>query len=294
MPFVSAYFRRAPGMAAAAASAAGRRLDVAIYDVDGVNLLREATGGRYRVENLAFESGLPGGYLSASFRLAMPTARSWPGRAGLRTIIRRGNRVLWWGWIEDIRRSVRGRPEALDVTCLGPWQQLQQRLCSPNYSGTMYGDAAIATELAQGCPEISPDYTGLGATGVDLAPLTWTNQPVSDLVKVVCGAGNSAGQQLLFAVWEPSGRTTSGYPTALNTNPSFETEAFAGAGVPVGWSPITSLGDGRLVWTTQIYNSPSHGARIQRGIVAGTQKGHLGTGPSYYIAVTAGRTYTAG
>lgn len=276
-------------MAGAAGSAPVRRLDVAIYDADGVTLLRESTGGRYRVENLTYDSGLPGGFLSASFFLANPTARSWPGRPGLRTIIRRGNRVLWWGWTEDIRRSVRGGVEGLQVTCLGPWQQLLERLCSPNYTGTMYGDAAIAEELAQACPEISPNYTDLGQTLVNLAPLTWTNQPVADLVKLVCEAGDNAGRQMLFAVWEPSGRSMTGFPTAINPNPGFEVLA---AGYPSNWSQISVTGDPRWTPTTTTYNSPSHGAKIYRGTTAGTQTGRIQTHVDHYFDVTAGTTYT--
>ncbi len=277
----------------AAASAAGpvRRLDVAIYDDDGTSLLRESTGGRYGVRELQFESGLPGGFLSASFQLPNPTARNWPGRPGLRTIVRRGNRVLWWGWIEDIRRMVRGGVEGLQVTCMGPWQQLLERYCSPNYAGTLYGDAALATELYASCPEISPNYTGLAQTLVNVAPLTWTNQPVADLVKLVCKGGNSSGQQMLFGVWEPTGRSTSGYPTAINTNPNFETEAGVGD-YAEGWYLVTSLGDATYdPWHTAIYNSPSHAWKVYRGSAAGTQTGYVATHPSYRFAVTAGSSY---
>lgn len=287
MPFVRSYFRRAPGAALAGAPVV-RGLDVAIYAADGTNLLREATGGRYRVASLAFDSGLPGGFLTATLTLAMPTARSWPGRAGLRVIIRRGNRVLWWGWIEDIRRLVRGGVEGLTLTCLGPWQQLQQRLCSPAYTGTLTGDNAIALELTTACDDISPDYSALTATGVNMAPLTWTNRPVSELVKAVCQAGNSSGQQMLFGIWEPSGRSRNGYPTAINTNPHFET--LAGA-LHVGWTSVTITGAPVVDYAHALYHSPIYAPRFRRGAEAGTQSARLSTDSGYFFAVTPAATY---
>lgn len=291
MPFVSGYFRRAPGGAANEAGGQRRRLDVAIYDASGDILLRDATGGRWGVKNLAYASLLPGGFATASFRLERPTARSWPGRAGLKVVIRRGNNVVWWGWIEDLRRAIRGGIEAIDVTALGPYQQVRQRLFSPAYTGTMYGDAALAQELYAYCPDISDDYTGLAQTTVNIAPLTWTNRSVHELVSLVCGAGNSAGKPMLFAVWEPTGTGTSGYPAAINLNPSFEEEAFAGSGYPAHWSELVFTGDPRWVWTTASYNSPSHGAKVYRGTVAGTQVGWVATHPSNRFDVVAGTTY---
>lgn len=287
MPYVSGYFRRAAGTAEDAPGMR-RRLDVAIYDAAGTALLREATGGRWGVKGLSFSSQLPGGFGACSFRLERPTARNWPGRAGLKVIVRRGNRVLWWGWIEDLRRAIRGGIEYVDVTALGPYQHVKQRLTSTGYTGTLYGDAALAEELFANCPDISTDYSGLALTSVNIAPLTWTNAPVSDLVTLVCDTGNSAGQPMLFAIWEPSGVGTTGRPEAVNPNPDFEE---IGGGAPNHWSLIENTGDARMMTDSTIYNSPSHGAKVYRGVVAGTQNGWMQTKAGDYFAVTAGTTY---
>ena len=79
MPFVSSYYRRSPG-ASAGGTESTRRLDVALYQADGTNLLRSA-GAEWALSSLQFESGLPGGFLSASFRIDGPVTRAWPGRA---------------------------------------------------------------------------------------------------------------------------------------------------------------------------------------------------------------------
>jgi hypothetical protein len=214
-----------------------RQPDVAIYDEDGANLLRGATGGQ-GIKNLSFSSALPGGFSAASFRLERPTVRHWPGRAGLKVVIRRGLRTLWWGWIEDVQRAQRGRIEEISVTCLGPWQVLLQRLTSPTYSGTLYGQQAIAVELESCCPELSGDYARLDATGVNIAPLTWSNQPVADLVRLVCDAGDASGRAMLFAVWEPSG---AGRLDSAIGNPGFE----IGTG---GWS--IAVGGNNVTWAS--------------------------------------------
>lgn len=235
MPFVQGYFRSAPG-GGGHGLLDRRRIDVAVYGADGTTLLRDNTGGRWNVSNITFGSTLPGGFATASFRLARPTVRAWAGRAGLKVIIRRGNQVLWWGWIEDIRRVIRGATEYMDVTCIGPYQVIQQRLCSPNYSATIYGQQALALELALNCPDIAGDYDGLTATGVDLHPLSWSNRPIADLVKLVCEAGNSSGQPMLFAIWEP--QWFSFAPVSILSNATFSW----------GFTPWTDNDNGGAEW----------------------------------------------
>lgn len=268
MPFVTGYFRRSAGSGSTAV-ALPRRLDVAIYGVDETNLLKDRNGARYALESLNFDSGLPGGFLSASFVLRTPATNQWPGRAGLRVIIRRGMKILWWGWIEDLQRTQRGRIEEISVTCLGPWQQVSQRLFSAAYATTLYGDAAIAQELRTYCNTISTDFSQMLATGVNIAPLTWSNKKISDLVKLVCDGGDSNGRQLLFAIWEPTYRAATGYPTSMLTNSSMED----GAGSPTGWTWATDIGSPVGTWTTAYYNSPSHGLLASRDTAAGTQYG---------------------
>lgn len=283
MPFVTGYFRRSTGSAGASYLIPPRRLDVAIYGPDNTSLLRDRNGARYALEELSFDSGLPGGFLSANFVLRAPVAAQWPGRAGLRVIIRRGMKILWWGWIEDLQRTQRGRVEEISVTCLGPWQQVSQRLFSAAYATTLYGDAAIAQEMRTYCDMISTDYHQMLATGVNIAPLTWSNKKVSDLVKLVCDGGDSSGRPLLFAIWEPTYRAVNGYPISMLLNSNME------VGSPASWTWATDIGSPVGTWTTAYSNSPSHGLMATRNATAGTQNGRW---RQSNVVCSASTTYT--
>ncbi len=267
MPFVASYFRRSAG-AGQGTPIPPRRLDVTIYGADGTAPLRDRSNARYALEGLAFDSGLPGGFLSAGFTLRKPAAVSWPGREGLKVIIRRGSKILWWGWIEDISRSQHGRIEEIGVKCFGPWQEVGQRMCSPNYTGTMYGDAAIGQELRLHCGDISTDFSQLTATGVNLAPLTWSNKYISDLVKLVCNTGNDKQKPMLFAIWEPSYQAPSQANNALTLNGNVE----AGSSSPDNWTFATISGSPTGNWTSEWYHSPARSLRVQ-GASGGTSEG---------------------
>lgn len=292
MPFVSGYFRRSPGGGSAGGPPSPpRRIDVAIYGPDDTALLRDRSGARYALEELQFDSSLPGGFLSAAFTLKGQASNLFAVTAGLKVIVRRGNRTLWWGWVEDIQRTVRGRIEEISVMALGPWQQIQQRLCTVNYASTIYGDAAIAQELLASCDEISTDTSQLHQTNVDLNPLQWDYRYISELVKLVCAAGNSLAQPMLFAVWEPvgpAGRSV-GNQASVNFDPDLERGAAGNAAW--GWIFERSVGDANPLYTTSIYNSPSHSHKMTRGTDAGTQTGWFRTHPSYVWTVTPGATY---
>jgi hypothetical protein len=172
------------------------------------------------------------------------------------------------------------------VSALGPWQQAQQRVCSLAYTGTVYGDAAIVDQLALNCDEISTDVSRIQATNVGIADLSWSNQPVADLVTLVCSAGNAAGQEMLFAIWEPTHRTTNGYPTSLLLNSNME----AGSGsLPTEWNFAQSTGDPAATWITSNYRSPTRAVKITRGGAAGDQEGYLWQSN---IPCTAGTQYT--
>lgn len=213
MPYVSGYFRRAPGGGSDAS--AGRRVDVAIYAADGETVLHDRGSARYALTELAFDSGLPGGFLTASFVLQTQLSPRWQGRAGLRVVMRRGAQVVWWGYLEDIETKQRSRITEMSITAIGTYQVLQQRRYTSVVSGAKDGDAELKAQLTANCSaEVSSDYGNIAATGVDISPLTWTQEPVTRLVKVVCEAGNSSGQQMLFALWEPDRWATSSLPLA--------------------------------------------------------------------------------
>lgn len=239
MPVVSSYFRRSAGSGAGPQT--GRRLDVAIYSsATGSTLLRG--WNRATVEDLNFSTGLPGGFLDASFTLRSPAPKLWPVDTGQKVIIRLGDRTLWWGWVEDVRRRQRGRTEEMSVTCLGPWQTLSQRkITSVAYTGTVYGNEAIASELGTYCDRISADTSQLQSTGVNIADLTKSNWPVSDLVKLVCEAGDASNRPLLFAIWEPTQRTSVFGLTNVLYNGDFE------IGSPDGY--LISCSAGTQAWS---------------------------------------------
>jgi len=269
MPFVRSYYRRSPGAAMGGEPGPVRELDVAVFGPDGVDLLRDRSGHRYTLRSLRFGTCLPGGMADAGFELVQPAARAWPGRAGLRMTIGRGGRTLWWGWVEDVQRRVRGQVESIRVAGLGPWQQAVQRLISPSYSGTVYGDAALTGELRVYCDQISTDYSQVASTGVNIAPLSWVYRRLGDLVKLVCEAGDASGRALLFAVWPPTRRSASSYPASLITNSQVE----VGSGAPEGWAYTQWLGTPTGTWCTDIYYSGIHGLKVARDANPGVQEG---------------------
>lgn len=219
-------------------------ITVALYGVDGAPL-SEPTGALARPAGLTFATGLPGGFLDARFSLPAAAARALNLRPGLRTIVWRGAQVLWWGWVEDVSYRVRGAVAMAEVACLGPWQEVQQRLFSANYSNVA-SNSALADALAAHCPNVSRDTRGLAETGVQIS-VSWSYRPVSELVRLVCDAGNSAGQPLLFALWEPSfGRAYLGNTANLLSDPELEFR-----------DQYWYLGNGQYAnWDTTNYHSP--------------------------------------
>jgi hypothetical protein len=179
-------------------------ITVLIYDADGAALRWRGGLASRAVFDVRFTSGLPGGFLEASFGMPRAAARLAGISAGQRVEMRRGNRVVWTGWIEDVKKRQRGGIDAMTVQCLGPYQVLHQRLIpSVAYAADQQGSDAIRQELMANCPEISMDYTHIQATNVSIGPLTKSYMPVGDVVDSVLKAGNAAGQQMLFAIWEP-------------------------------------------------------------------------------------------
>lgn len=182
----------------------GRRLSVAVYDAGG-SVVRDRSGGSTQVYDLRFSTGLPGGFRDATFIARLPSARLWPVDTGQTLVIRRGTKTVWWGWIEDVRRRMRGQIVEAQVTALGPYQTLTQRLIEDaDYDAYTQSSAALRQELLANCDEISGNYSGIESTGVVIGPLQKAWWPVSDLARVVSDAGNADGQQMLFAIWEPS------------------------------------------------------------------------------------------
>ncbi|MBK8211579.1 MAG: hypothetical protein IPK78_18140 [Rhodospirillales bacterium] len=200
-------------------------ITVLIYDAAG-NPLRWRGGlaGRSAFD-VQFSSGLPGGFLEAAFALPRAVAR-WAGvQAGQTVEIRRGTRVLWLGYVEDVRRRQAGDIDAMTVSCLGPYQVLQQRLIADvDYTADQQGSDAIRQELTANCPEISADYTHVEATNVAIGPLAKAYVPVGNIVDAVLAAGNADGQQMLFAIWEPP-RTVAG-SDQLHSRSVLENEDF--------------------------------------------------------------------
>lgn len=285
MPIVRSYFRRSPGAAAAEQSGGTRHmLDVAIYGSDGTTLLRDAAGTRHGASGLTFSSVLPGGFEQAAFTLPERVTRGWKGRPGLKVVIRSGQRIVWWGWIEDIVRPQQSAG-TMQIMAYGPWQVLGQRHCWFAYTGTVYGPDAIGAMIRGYCSEISTDFSQLAATAVNIAPLTYDRKYVSELVRLVCDAGNSAGRRMLFELQAPTMRAVNGYPTSLLTNSNFET----GTTMPTSWTYAIVTGDPARAWVTTPVHSPVRAVKFTRGSTAGTQKAYL---VQAGITVSAGSSYT--
>ena len=201
MTFVKSYYRRGPGAAAALGDGrATRALSVAIYATGTSTELMRARSG-VDATALRFSTGLPGGFLECSFRLQAAGAKLLAVDTGQKVIVRCGNAVVWWGWVEDVTRMVQGRTMQVDVTCMGPVQELMQRRSSPSYTGIV-GSVILTNEIVANCPNISQDMSQVVDSGVPLT-LSWSNRPVMEIADAVCAAGELGGQQLQFAVWEP-------------------------------------------------------------------------------------------
>jgi hypothetical protein len=202
MPFVNSYYRRASG--AGNTTPARSNVSVAVYDADGASLLRAGVNGSAR--DVAFSSTLPGGFKAATFTL--PAARSCAIRPGLRVVINSGQQVLWWGWVEDVTR---GPGQTVAVACLGPWQEIEQRLCSVAFTGSVSTRTILMTALITNCPNIGTDYSLIAVTSKNVdfdAGFSLVNKKMTEVVDFVCAIGNSSGQRLLFALrpaaWQPN------------------------------------------------------------------------------------------
>lgn len=181
-----------------------RDLDVTIWDANG-SLVRWR-GTRRTATKLRFSSGLPGGFLQCSFVIEQPAARLLPLHAGQVVRVQRGMTTCWWGWIEDVETLQHGWIDRVSVQALGPWQQLQERLSSPEYTDTV-SSAILATEMALYCDDISRDTSQIADSAVPLT-IDWAHKSISEIAKLVCDTGNSAQLPLLFAIWEPAGSRT--------------------------------------------------------------------------------------
>lgn len=273
MPYVSSYFRRSAGAASAPKGVLARMPSVAIYSTAGTIL---CGWGQSQVTGLQFGTGLPGGFTSAEFSLPNPQ-RVVPLATGQNIVIRWGTQVVWWGWIEDIRRQLRGAVNSLAVSCLGPYQQCVQRIM-PTAFGGVDSDIALKAALSIYCDEIATDHSHITATGVDLSTQTGSYVAVADTVKSVCDLGNTSSQPMLFAIWEPdSGYLDLATPTGnLVPNSTFEANS-------TGWT---------LAYTSRSSSTAhtgSYAVICDKDPFGGYSSGTLTS--SSYMVVAAGVTY---
>lgn len=230
-----------------------RRLSVTVYDAAG-SVVRDRSGGAAQVYDLRFSTGVPGGFRDATFTARLPSARLWPVDTGQTLVIRRGSTTVWWGWVEDVRRRLRGQMVEAQVTALGPYQTLTQRLIETvDYDEYLQSSAALRQELLANCDEISGNYSGIQSTGVVIGPMEKAWWPVSDLARTVSDAGNADGQQMLFAVWEPStviNATEALHARNILQNPDMEDEDW------YGWT-VHAYTNGDTEVITDNYVSPT-------------------------------------
>ena len=219
MPYVRGYYRRSAGSGAVTLTAPAR-LDVAIYDAStGETVLRGWPRGA--VQNLRFSTALPGGFMDAEFVIRRETPRLGRIEAGQKVIIRNGHQIAWWGWVEDLKWTLRGDAQGLGVMCMGPWQQASQRLMDMSVS-LMDGDAAVKAALLICCDRISWDFSHIDATGVDMGSQSGNYVKAADVIAAACAVGNTSAQPMLFAVWEPGKKLEGTSSDNLVVNGSFE------------------------------------------------------------------------
>lgn len=197
-----------------------RPFSLTIYNDAGA-ALPDPTGAQFAPSSVSFSTGLPGGFLEARFTFSGPAAVLSKLRAGQKVILRSGRDILWWGWIEDLRRLLLGRVLGVEVSCLGPWQEITQRRFTGAYTAVT-SSSAMMSALAENCPHISRDTGEIINTGLPIT-INWTREPVANLVKLVCDTGDTAGRPMLFALWEPTlHRARLGNVANLTSDPELE------------------------------------------------------------------------
>lgn len=274
MPMVQSYFRRSAGQAGEVDTSSTRMLDVSIYDLaTGNDLLRWRGGGRTQISGLSFSTGLPGGFLDCSFTLSGSAGRLWPIDSGQKVEVKLGAKTVWFGWVEDIARTVQGSAMSLQVTCIGPWQICQQRLVD-SYTGGRETSEAVRILLLMYAEAISSNMRGITATGVTDALQSQQYASVADVIKQICATGNSSFLPMLFAIWEPNvSRLEPALLTNLVVNGSFEQ---AGSGNPgtypaAGWNMYNFQGwDYARRWSDDVYDG-FWAMQFQRGWMGGPE-----------------------
>lgn len=235
-----------------------RQITVAVFDASG-NEVRWRGGGRHAsVRSLAFGSSLPGGFGDAALEIDMPAARRIPIEVGNVLELRHGLDVVWYGWIEDIKRKQAGARETVAVMGLGPWQLFQQRLVSMTIVDVI-STYVLRDMMRLYMPELSIDASQLVNTAVPLTR-TWSNARASELAKTVVDAGTSADETLLFAIWEPAGARSQVMQAAnLLLDPELEhTDTY--------W---VSSGEPYFIWSEGTYNSARYSLRMLEGATGG-------------------------
>lgn len=216
---------------------------VTIYSDDrGPELLLDPASTSRSVSRLIFSTTLPGGFTEASFTLSGPSLNGLMIRPGLAVAITHGRSTLWWGWIEDIKAQIRGTLQVLSVTCLGPWQELEQRLMTGTFTG-IESTSLLLNTLRTYAPHISQDTSRVLSAGV---PLTYSvvRRKLSDLVRAMCDAGSASGNPLLFRIEEPP-RTSGRLSAASNliADPTLEQRTaywYLTNGTYADWSTVDS------------------------------------------------------
>lgn len=216
---------------------------IVIYSSDRGPLVLSDPSNSYRVASgLSFSTALPGGFTDASFTLEGPSLSALPLRPGLAVAITHGRSTLWWGWIEDVKYFLRGKIGRISVTCLGPWQELEQRLMTGTFTDTE-STSLLLNSLRTWAPHISQDTARVLSSGV-LVDYTASRKKVSELVKVMCDSGSPNGLPLLFRLEEPP-QTLGRLSSAANllSDPTLEQQStywYLTGGTYADWSSVDS------------------------------------------------------
>jgi hypothetical protein len=178
---------------------------VYVYDRDGDQVLNAASGALTQARNVSWRTLVPGGYGDCTFEVPVPYRRGWDVREGQRVAVYDGLKQLYAGRIETITRTRAWRK----VTAFGYGININQRLFTGSFNaGTVYADEILRAMATQAAPCISVNHIGIQSPGVNLVPVSWTNEYIKNVIDQLSKLGDNQTppRKWYFAVWGDEGR----------------------------------------------------------------------------------------
>ncbi len=178
-----------------------------IYDRSG-NQILNAAGALSKARGLSFQTQVPGGYGPCSFEVPLHFLRGWD--VGLAHTLRvyDGLTDVYTGRIEDLTKYVDLPGRMVNgwrrITAIGFHQNLAQRLATLSYpSGTTTASTVLFDVLGSVIPMVSADANDIQDPGVNLVPISWTNQYATQILDDLLKYGDTETppRSWLWAVW---------------------------------------------------------------------------------------------